>query len=281
MDYRCLHRVSLNLPVGVRFRVPPMERKLKLFDHGVMRKKWRYVGVYGEELMICAAVVHVGPAAQTFWAVWDRKTQTLHEGTHMRNTAVKVPDGRLLVKDKGVEIDLALEVTPGFEVTTPAGKSWMWTRKQLGIKATGTLRIGGRVVEVDSFGMVDDSAGYHPRKTLWRWSTGVGKDSAGRTIAWNFVNGMHDRPDGNENAVWVDGERSTLSSAPIAEDLSSITIGNNRLDFHQESERGAKSNLLIIRSEYRQPFGTFTGTLPGIGEIHDAYGVMEFHDVVW
>lgn len=258
-----------------------MAEKLSLFDHGVLRKKWRYVGVYGEDLMICAAVVHVGPFTQTFWSIWDRATKTLHEATHQRNTAVQVPDGRLLVNDGGVEIDLKLEVTPGFEVTTPAGKSWMWTRKQLGIRAQGTVRVGGREVEVDSLGMIDDSAGYHPRKTLWRWSTGVGKDSQGRDVAWNFVNGMHDSPADNENAIWIDGERTKVSIAPIADDLSTITIGNESLTFHQEAERGAKSNLLVVRSEYRQPFGRFTGTLPGVGEITDAYGVMEFHNVVW
>jgi hypothetical protein len=100
-------------------------------------------------------------------------------------------------------------------------------------------------------------------------------------VAWNFVNGMHDDPADNENAIWIDGERTTVSSAPIAKDLGTITIGNESLTFHQEAERGAKSNLLVIRSEYRQPFGRFTGTLPGVGEITDAYGVMEFHNVVW
>jgi hypothetical protein len=258
-----------------------MAEKLKLLDHGQLRKKWRYVGVYGEDLMICAAVVQVGPLTQTFWAIWDRTTKTLYDATHQRNAAVQVPDGRLLVKDGDVEINLTLEVTPGFEVTTPAGKSWMWTRKQLGIRAQGTVRVGGRQVEVDALGMVDDSAGYHPRKTLWRWSTGVGKDSQGRDVAWNFVNGMHDDPADNENAIWLNGERTAVQAAPIAEDLSTINIGSDRLDFHQESERGAKSNLVVIRSEYRQPFGRFTGTLPGVGEVHDAYGVMEFHNVVW
>ena len=31
-------------------------------------KRWRYVGVFCEELMACAALVQVGPARQTFWA---------------------------------------------------------------------------------------------------------------------------------------------------------------------------------------------------------------------
>ena len=36
-------------------------------------KAWRYVGVFGPELMACAALVRVGRARQCFWAVWDRR----------------------------------------------------------------------------------------------------------------------------------------------------------------------------------------------------------------
>ena len=43
--------------------------------HGLRAlKAWRYVGVYGPELMICMASVRVGPARQAFWAVWDRSS---------------------------------------------------------------------------------------------------------------------------------------------------------------------------------------------------------------
>ena len=35
-------------------------------------KAWRYVGVYGPELMLCVAAVRIGRARQAFWAVWDR-----------------------------------------------------------------------------------------------------------------------------------------------------------------------------------------------------------------
>ena len=40
-------------------------------------------------------------------------------------------------------------------------------------------------------------------------------------------------------------------------------------------------NLLLLRSDYRQPFGVFSGTLPGGLELAEGYGVMEQHDVHW
>jgi hypothetical protein len=36
-----------------------------------------------------------------------------------------------------------------------------------------------------------------------------------------------------------------------------------------------------VQSRYRQPFGTFSGRLPGGLELAAGYGVMEEHDVRW
>ena len=33
-------------------------------------KRWRYVGVYGPEVMLCAGVARVAGVPQAFWAVW-------------------------------------------------------------------------------------------------------------------------------------------------------------------------------------------------------------------
>ena len=40
---------------------------------GGLRKRWRYVGFYGEALMLCAARAEVGPTGQSFWVLWDRE----------------------------------------------------------------------------------------------------------------------------------------------------------------------------------------------------------------
>src|ERR1700735_92404 len=56
-------RPDLPLPPG------PMP----LWRDGALRKRWRYVGFYGESLMLCAARAEVGPAGQSFWVLWDRE----------------------------------------------------------------------------------------------------------------------------------------------------------------------------------------------------------------
>ena len=40
-------------------------------------------------------------------------------------------------------------------------------------------------------------------------------------------------------------------------------------------------NLLIVRSDYSAPFGSFSGTLPGGVELATGLGVMEHHRARW
>jgi hypothetical protein len=52
------------------------------------------------------------------------------------------------------------------------------------------------------------------------------------------------------------------------------------LRFAAEATREHNENLLLVRSRYRQPFGTFSGRVGGV-ELATGYGVMEAHDVWW
>ncbi|HEX5192518.1 MAG TPA: hypothetical protein VFW09_06925, partial [Solirubrobacteraceae bacterium] len=87
----------------------------------------------------------------------------------------------------GVRIELVLHERPGIECVCRSGEGYVWTRKQGGIAACGTVTLPGSapiavdaaaVVDdggvVDAAAVVDDTAGYHERHTRWRWSAGVG-----------------------------------------------------------------------------------------------------------
>ena len=52
------------------------------------------------------------------------------------------------------------------------------------------------------------------------------------------------------------------------------------LRFTEWSAREDHTNLLLFRSDYRQPFGTFEGEVGGV-RLREGYGVMEQHDVRW
>jgi hypothetical protein len=63
----------------------------------------------------------------------------------------------------------------------------------------------------------------------------------------------------------------------FAEDLSSV----DGLRFSEWSAREEHVNLVLFRSDYRQPFGSFSGELPGGLRLAEGWGVMERHDVRW
>jgi len=259
---------------------------------GRLRKRWRYVGVYGERLMLCAGVVQVGLAGQTFWAVWDRERGVLRERTRLwRGTSyVRLPHTGVHVRDGDVEVALGFVEEDGggapvpVETASPVdgGAAWMWTRKTGGLRLRGTVTLGGERVELDDArGVIDESAGYHPRQTDWRRSAGVGALADGRSVAWNLVAGIHDDPHASERTVWVDGVPEQLPPATFSPDLSRVAVGDGALTFAQEAVRSRSENFGAIRSDYTQPFGTFSGTLLGGLELGAAYGVMERHSALW
>lgn len=259
--------------------------RMPLLRDGRPLKRWRYVGVYGPELMLCAASVRIGGLPQAFWAVLDRSTGELAERTAFTPGLVAIADGRLSVRGRGVEIDLALDPAGvPMEVTSPHGGSFIWTRKDP-VRARGRVSAMGREREIDHMGLIDSSAGYHARATEWRWSAGVGTASDGRALAWNLVDGVHDAVRQSERTVWLDGEAREVAPVTFADDLSCVRFaepdGGGALLFSAEAERARRDDLKIFASDYRQPFGTFSGTLPGGIEVAEGYGVMEWHDVRW
>ena len=130
-------------------------------------KRWRYVGVFGAERMLCVGLAHVGGVPQAWWAVWDRGAGSLRERTIFARPRAIVRfgagPGRVTVRDRDVRIDLELDEGPGVETVCPhgGGTGWIWTRKQAGIAARGSVQLGERAFAVDGLAVVDDTAGYH------------------------------------------------------------------------------------------------------------------------
>ncbi len=191
-----------------------------ILHRGRPLKRWRYVGVFGDQLMCCAAQVQIGPARQTFWAVHlpaaggGRSVEREHTRLLPRRGEVELREGSpggvlpgvLRIRDLGVELELELSEQAGIEARCPNGRSESWTRKQAGVPARGELRLdGGAPLAIDALAVIDDSAGYHARRTEWRWSAGVGHAPDGMPLAWNLVSGINDPASGSERAVWVDG----------------------------------------------------------------------------
>ena len=254
--------------------VPP--HPMPVFRGRRALKRWRWVGAFSDELMLCAAVAHIGPLPVSWWAVWDRGSRTLVEHTVKRVGPVHLDGSAVRIEDGPVAADLLIDEGPGVETISPHGDDgYIWTRKQGGVRIRGDVTIADRAFALDAPGFVDDSAGYHARRTSWWWSAGVGTNADGRAVAWNLVTGLHDAPTASERTVWVDGEPHEVE--PLAFDG---LHGVGALRFDPEATRAHRENALILASDYEQPFGTFSGTLPVAGEV-TGLGVMERHRAVW
>jgi hypothetical protein len=219
---------------------------------------------------------------QRFWALaWpdgrvETRTTFGRGGVVLDGSRVRVDTGR-------VHVDVELEEDGGVESVHRSGaRGYVWTRKQAGVPARGEVRVGERSWPVDACAVVDDTAGYHQRRTEWSWSAGVGRAASGEAVGWNLVTGVNDEPQGSERTVWLRGEPREVGPVGFAPDLSGVEFAEGgALRFGAWGERAERTNALLVRSAYRQPFGTFAGTLPGGIELAEGYGVMEWHEARW
>jgi hypothetical protein len=257
-----------------------------LTRRGRWRKRWIYVAAFCDELMLCAARVEIGPLAQTFWAVLDRRSGELSERTRARipgrRGEVWGDRERLRIASPGIRAELRIGAARAVEVTCPTGeRNHVWTRKAAGMPVDLEIDLGGRSSRLEARGVTDETCGYHPRHTVWNWSAGVGVGVDGTPVAWNLVAGINDPATGSERAIWIDGE--PREPAPVVFDgLEAIGFADgSRLDFAAEGERRRDQRLLVVRVRYRQPFGRFRGTLAGGVELGQALGVMEHNDALW
>jgi Protein of unknown function (DUF2804) len=262
---------------------PP--KAMPLLHRGRPLKRWRYVAVFCEELMACVASVQVGIARQSFWAVFDRRQRELRERTRLlaRHGSVELAAGSIRLHDGGVTLELQLAEEAGVQARCPHGRAWVWTRKQAGVRAHGMIGFDGRAPHaIDAFAVIDDTAGYHARFTEWRWAAGVGVDPDGLPLAFNLVEGVNDPRQHSERAIWVDGRPHEAAPVRFDADLNRIAcIDGSELRFAAEAQRSRRENLLLLRSEYHAPFGTFEGMLPGGIELTRGLGVMEHHKARW
>ncbi len=255
-------------------------------------KRWRWVGAFGPDLMLCAGDARVGPLRQRWWAIALPDGTLLERGSALGSAGLELDTGtanslgtvRIAARHARARLVIDAGGAPGpIEVVSPSGPDgWVWTRKRAGAIARGTVGVGGRTREVELGTVIDETAGYHERHTSWRWSAGVGTSEDGRRLGWNLVAGVNDAPDVSERTVWVGGEPVEVGPVRFAADLSGVEFAaGGALALQPWAERTHHRNLLLVSSSYRQPFGTFSGELPGGVKLAAGYGVTEAHEARW
>ena len=286
--------------------LPPDEMPLR--RGGRWRKRWRYVGAYCDELLLCAARVQVGKLGQTFWAIWDREGRQMWEHTRPRFPGARgeawtekpsgaqgivdyAPDEGLGGADRGrgprmasCGPSCASAAAAGWSPSAPAARASTCGRESgPTFRCECDVRIGERRWRVKARGVEDESAGYHPHHTVWSWSAGVGVATDGRSVGWNLVSGINDPPERSERAIWVDGEpsRARRRSASRASTRSPSTTARGSGSAASASGDGEENRLLVALQPTASRSAAFTGTLPGGLELDAGLGVMEHHDAHW
>jgi hypothetical protein len=255
-------------------RMPLLRRRRPL-------KRWRWVGVFGPGLMLCAGDARVGPLPRRWWAIAEPDRPVV-ERTTLGSHGLVVDEGRVAFRGDDVRAELEIGDGDAIEIASPSAAGYIWTRKRAGVRAHGTVELDGRSMEIDARAFIDESAGYHQRHTVWRWSAGVGRAESGDAVAWNLVTGVHDDPRASERTVWIDGRPREVGPVEFEDGLAGVRgRDGSELRFDAWSAREDHANLLVFRTDYRAPFGTFSGTLPGGVALAEGYGVMEEHDVYW
>src|ERR687896_271404 len=93
-------------------RLPP--RRMPLVRGRRQLKRWRYVGVYGPEVMLCAGRARVGLVPQGFWGVVERG-RPVRDLTALGGAGVRFDGSRVLVDSGGVRVDVMVEEGGGVE----------------------------------------------------------------------------------------------------------------------------------------------------------------------
>ena len=251
-------------------------------------KRWRYVGVFGAEVMLCAAVARDRPGCRSRGGRCGTASSARWSSSTAAPPARASPStGRRVRRRRPGRARRSRSATRrrASRSSRRTAAQYIWTRKQGGVRrARDADARRPRGSTIDALGIVDDSAGYHARRTAWWWSAGVGAAAARAR-----------RSRGTSSTAST--TRRPPPSAPCGSTASRTRSGRcasprpRRAGFGEggrcasppEADRApARAACCVVASDYEQPFGTFSGALPGAGRAaRRAAGVMERHDVRW
>ncbi|MFC1474569.1 DUF2804 domain-containing protein [bacterium] len=220
----------------------------------------------------------------------------LNEGYH--HISLDIGTSR---KEPSMKAEFRMMQTPDYVrplvVSLPVGENrGMYSHKVI-CPAEGSFSLGKREFKLDparDVCILDEHKAFYPRHTYWKWATFgfVGDD--GKIVGMNMTDNLiKDQENWNENAIWSGGEITLLGPAKFYFDMEDImkpwkirdTEGKVELVFSPQGAKVDKTNALILKMHYLQPFGLFNGFLTDAAgkkiEIADRFGITEYHDAYY
>jgi len=269
----------------------------------MLAKKWQFVGVVDEALVMGAAVVDVKYIGTSFAYVYDRQTKELTE-INLKSpfaSAVKfspsAAGGKTTFIGGGKRVEFSNDMNDGWRSVviehgdklsadfrykeigsgiTSVSRTGLYgfnhCYKMVAMPAEGEITYAGKkhTLSKNALALLDWSTGVPQRETFWNWACGSGKDSKGRMTGLNFACGMNETSY-TENTFWLDGQPEKIDTVNIDYNQDNVfepwhlTSMDNKVDlmFYPDSERYENQNYLLIVSRLHQPFGRFEGSLNG------------------
>jgi len=178
-----------------------------------------------------------------------------------------------------------------------------YTHKEAAMKAKGTIKFGNERSDIMGLAALDFTHAYSERITKWKWAS-FSTFVSDATIGINFSDDVYLDNNGvsQENGVWVNGVSYLVGKVIFTLPSSNLLLSspwklstNNtsedvqiNLTFQPHGSREEHINLLLISSNFVQPYGIFTGVISVKSEqgvknyqIENVYGVMENHYAKW
>jgi hypothetical protein len=294
--------------------------RLGLRDRVARRKRWVYAAVATDEMWFSLAIVRTGYAATAFAFAYDLQGNRMMldrtvlgpsavarvtDDFHAQGEVARFAMGRtklevvrrgttldLVVRMGDLELDAAVDEAtgpPSITAIAQLGDGLVnGTEKRALLAVRGRARIGQREVALDAgTAGYDYTHGLLPRHTKWRWAFALGKAASGEPFGFNVVQGFVGEA---ECAAFLGSE-----VVPIAEPRFELDVEHPMnpwrlvgdgidLAFRPGGVHAQRTNLVIVKSRFVQPVGTFRGTLRVAGRdvvVEGLPGVVEDQDVLW
>ncbi|MDB4945185.1 MAG: hypothetical protein JWP97_4719 [Labilithrix sp.] len=302
--------------------LPPVDLgRLGLHDRVARRKRWFYGAIVTREVWISYVVLRTGYAATAFAFVWDvagrrmlvdrtvlapslvsrvaddvhQQGEIAHFALGRSRIAVHRGAGGLDLEIRLGDLEVAARIDeaegpPAITAIAPVGPGLVnATEKRALLPVTrGHLRLGAREADLaNGRAGYDYTNGLLPRHTRWRWAFAQGRTTTGEEIGFNLVEGFVGQA---ECAAFTAGRVTPLAEPvftfDVRDPLQPWTVRGEGIDltFTPGGVHRQHTNLLVVRSRFIQPVGTFRGTVRVDGRdlvVDGLPGVVEDQDVVW
>ncbi|MEZ9654629.1 DUF2804 domain-containing protein [Vibrio splendidus] len=283
-------------------------------------KQFQFASIVTDTHIIGVAIADIRYLGSAFCYVYDIESNELQECSWLRplgfdkqvtpspfegktsiagqNIAFVIEGGqwRVRLNSKLIKADIALKPETDswpMAMCSPTGYSgWTYTQKHNALRISGDIQIKGESLDLEQARAgYDFSAGYMRRETSWRWAS-INTQSNGTDIGLNLAAGVNETG-GCENVLWVNGSRHLLNPVQFTfsrqkTDLPwQITSQDGRIDlaFTPLNNRSEKINLWLLKSNFRQFIGHFSGSIEdndGVTHQLDAVlGLTEDHFARW